>query len=256
MFNRNRYIFHIAYPENIYKHLGLFKNKNEVVITIHQTPQYFDLHPQHRYWIGRASKLIVMSASLEEYFKKHFPTLPVKFIPHPVDTDFFKMNGHKEDQVILVGNWLRDHQFAQRVFSQLSSNINILVVTAKANWHHYNSETVSLKSGIPDEELLQLYQRSKVVFLPLTSYTANNALAEAISCGCKVVVASDHLDLAVFKIKNNPVTVGLNTQQAIDLIESEIRNWSETDAKRDRELAKGYYSNEVIGRETALYLIS
>jgi glycosyltransferase involved in cell wall biosynthesis len=49
---------------------------------------------------------------------------------------------------------------------------------------------VETYSGLDDTELVRLYQRADVLFLPLLQSTANNALLEGIACGLPVVSTS------------------------------------------------------------------
>ena len=45
------------------------------------------------------------------------------------------------------------------------------------------------KAGIPEGELLQLYQSASVLLMPLRDATANNAILEGMACGVPLVVS-------------------------------------------------------------------
>lgn len=194
--NPNKYIFHIIYGENVYKYLGYFKRGNEVVLTLHQPTEYFKKVEMSKFCSLRLiDKLIVMSQEMEDYFISRFPEKPIKYIPHGVDTNYFKPLGEKQNQIIMIGNWLRDFNFASLLFTALLNkfpDIKIVVLTNQANHSHFDKAKIKLLSNISDAELLTLYQQSKVLFLPLNRFTANNALLEGASCGCYLIIASDN----------------------------------------------------------------
>ena len=140
-------------------------------------------------------KIIVLSKEMELFFKDLFPDKPILFIPHGVDTTYFKPKKSKLRNILQVGNWLRDFELASKVYNYLNvkdPKLSITVITNPPNHKYFiSNKNVTCVSGIKDYELLELYQYSKIVFLPLKKFTANNALIEALSCGCEVVIATN-----------------------------------------------------------------
>ena len=140
-----------------------------------------------------------MSSDMEEYFKEKFPEVKeVKHIAHGVEVNYFIPKRNNVDQILMIGNWLRNFEFASKVFKafEFDKNIEIKVLTSEANFNFFNSNNnVVLLNGISDLELLNLYQNSKVVFVPVKQFTANNAILEACSCGCQVIVATPQQNL-------------------------------------------------------------
>jgi glycosyltransferase involved in cell wall biosynthesis len=84
---------------------------------------------------------------------------------------------------------------------------------------------VSVQSGIDDDALRAMYQQADVLFLPVTSATANNTVLEGIACGLPVVTTDlaslrcylpgqeailikendpEHLAAALLKLYHNP----------------------------------------------------
>lgn len=195
VFNHGKYVFHIIYGENIYKFLGWFKFRNKIVLTLHQPPSVLSKNKRFLNSLKNVDKIIVMSKEQKLFLEKTFPGKPVQFIPHGVDTDYFRANEHKETQMLQIGNWLRDFELASKVYHYMESiKKGILInIVARSKYHHFfsSNKNVSYKSDIEDSQLLELFQKSKVVFLPLKDFTANNSLTEAMSCECEVVIATD-----------------------------------------------------------------
>lgn len=192
--------FHFIYGENSYMDFSRFIRKgNRIVCTFHQPYQWF----QSPLWLERLKtidQIILVGNSEVKEFESVVGEGKVSFIPHGIRTDFYcpDFNKGKEHLLLTVGNWLRDYDFANKIYQRLLQDDDQLQIVVVAN----PSMTASLQShprlrcltGITDEELLDLYRRCSVLFLPLKRYTANNSLLEAAACGCNIVIASDFKD--------------------------------------------------------------
>lgn len=193
-------IFHFIYAENTFRYLGYFKRyTNKIVCTYHQPQDFFVSNHIFKKGIRQADKIICISPDMCAFFKKQRgPKFnSVEYIPHGVDTEYFKCNeGKKQKSILMVGNWLRDFEFANKVFQKILiervdvKHINI--VTLEANYKYFIlDDRIKLMSGISDKKLLDLYTECSVLFLPLKKMTANNALLEGASCGCTIIIATD-----------------------------------------------------------------
>ena len=257
LFNPAKYIFHIIYGENIYKYLGYFKRKNKIVLTLHQPPSFFENKSGAQLRaLKQADKLIVMSKEMEDYFKLEFPSKPVMFIPHGVDTEYFKPCGIKGNQILMVGNWLRDFLFAAQFFTLLKARrpeIDIIVLTSEQTHYHLHDVPVKLLSSVTDDELLKLYQSSKILFLPLTSFTANNALLEAFSTGCQVIISTDrsnHLADA-----QSPVRfIDMDVEGAYIEIQQILAEYSSSIDSYTRDYVRNNFDWRIIGNQTSLFI--
>lgn len=257
--NPQTYIFHIIYGESIFKYLGYFKFGNKIALTLHQPPSFFENSNQRSFikQLKKVDKLIVMSTEMEVYFKKKFPQKEILFIPHGVNTNFFMPKGQKNNQILIVGSWLRDFEFASRVFSRFilfMPDILITVVTKKENHIYFQDNTnVRLLSSIEDVELLNAYQQSKVVFLPLKQFTANNALLEALACGCKVIVATE---FGYLKNSNkSPILyVNDNVEDVCRCFIEVFENWGVYEIYNSQSFVSENYSWEFIGKQTKFFL--
>lgn len=260
IFNQKKYFYHIIYGENIFKHLGSFKFGNKIAVTFHQPPSYFEAHDQKLLLknINKVDKLIVMSTEMEAYFMNKFPDKEILFIPHGVDIDFFKPDGIKENQILLIGSWLRNFEFAAKVFNRLLSlnpTVLITVITNEKNLFYFKDLSIKLLSSISDEELLKYYQSSKIVFLPLKQFTANNSLLEALSCGCQVVVAT-HLENFVKDNNTKVLFIEDNIDNAYDCLISTLENWKSEDEIIIRNSIIQNASWNVIADKTADFINS
>ena len=193
-------IFHLIYGDNLY--IPLFRTVrcfSKVVCTFHQPYSFFESGS----WQNRLHHLdgiILVSESELELFKDASSNNNVVYIPHGVYTDFFRPSSEvsKSKSILTVGNWLRDYEFANGVYKKfLSSNPDweVHVVASDINLKRVSDGDRIIKHrGISDEELLNLYRKSSILFLPLLRYTANNALLEAAAAGCNVLIACNHSD--------------------------------------------------------------
>lgn len=256
----NQLIFHLIYGENTYKHLGKFKFGNKIALTLHQPPSFFIDEKQKSFVnsLKLVDKLIVMSAEMETYFKSLFPTKDIKYIPHGIDTTFFKPKDTKKNQIIMVGNWLRDFDFAAKVFQSLISrnvNLTINIITHPNNYFSFSGVNVTLLSDIKDDELLKLYQESKIVFLPLFRFTANNAILEASACGCSVIVATDKNNFLV-KNESSVLFVEKEIESVCETIENQLENWTTEKGLKNRDNMIAQFDWHIIARQTKQFLLS
>ena len=195
-------IFHYIYgDDNFFPWTKkIIKKSNKVVCTFHQP---FSFYQNSKKWgrnIHNADFIILVSNAEIEKFKMMTKKDNVIYIPHGISTHYYKIdnNVNKEEIVLTVGNWLRDYRFADRVYSRLLEirpNLSIHIVSDPKNKEIITlSERIKFMSGITDDQLKEEYQKCSILFLPLTRYTANNALLEASSTGCNIVIASDYPD--------------------------------------------------------------
>jgi glycosyltransferase involved in cell wall biosynthesis len=121
----------------------------------------------------------------------------INVIPHGVDTNYFKPNDHVEQNdkiVLIVGNWMRDFELARtlaEIFYTRDKDIKFIVVSLESNRFYFKDlKNVSFFSKINDDELLQLYNKAQILFLPLKGAIANNALLEAMSCNLPILISN------------------------------------------------------------------
>lgn len=193
--------FHFIYGENLYRDFKLLKVRGcKTVLTLHQPYEWFRNNPE---WIKRLKSvdhIILVGETEVHLFKQLTGKDNVTFVPHGICSDFYcsDFSVKKEKMVLTVGNWLRDFEFADKVYQRILSedkDVRIVIVSNQKNKALITSDDrIQFLSGISDEELRNLYRKTSCLFLPLIRYTANNALLEAGAVGCPILIASDHPD--------------------------------------------------------------
>ncbi len=204
LFRKNQ-VFHFIHPENSYKWLHNFTNKtNNIVCTFHQPASFFLEHPLWIKLIKKIDIIILLTEKDVSLFRQWTGKENVFFIPHGVNCSYFFYNPNisKKQSILMVGNWLRDFELARKVFQiiiKVLPEVEINVVTRIENYIFFRGLKVSLYSNISDDDLRNMYQLSKIVFFPLKQYSANNAILEAASCGCNILISvPDNFDTSYF----------------------------------------------------------
>lgn len=233
-------IFHFIYGENTYKNIRfLFRKSNKLVCTLHQPIEFFEKNFEWKDRLRSLDGIILMSQGDVLKFRELAPQAKVEFIPHGIDVDFYSPNGTiKRNQILMVGNWLRDFKFANEVFQDILNsdrNLSVVVVTSSQNFSQFDAhERLRLVSGISNEALRDLYRESKCLFLPLIAYTANNAVLEAAATNCPIIIAtskssSSYLSEDIIKIlplKKDVVISNLSNPFVSSTRELVISNYS------------------------------
>jgi glycosyltransferase involved in cell wall biosynthesis len=171
------------------KHLR--NHRPKLVATYHQPPEILDSLTIKKV-MSRLDYVTVVSPEQLPYFRKFLNPDRMRSILHGIDIEFFKPgNKRKNDgkfKCITVGHYLRDYRMVRQVAEWLRNHRYI-------EFHVVSSQTAELEGlenvktyrGIDDAKLLDLYQQSDLLFLPLLQSTANNVLLEGIACGLPVL---------------------------------------------------------------------
>ncbi len=193
-------IFHFLYGENHYRYLGNLKRlrkNNFIVCTYHTPPERFREVVTDRRHLSHVDAAIVVSNAQREFFGELVGPQRVFYIPHGIDTDYFRPAtsrpeaGDRPLRALFVGSHLRDlTTLARAARLMLMSERKIVIhVVTKPEYHPQFSElpNVMLYSGIPDADLLRLYREADFYLFPLLDCTANNGLLEALASGLPIV---------------------------------------------------------------------
>lgn len=221
--------FHYIYGENVFfPWLKKFMRKGNIVVcTFHQPYSFFQTGQMWKNRIMKSDYIILVGNTEVEDFKKMTGKDNVVYIPHGITTDYYAINHaiKKQNFVLTVGNWLRDYQFANKVYQKLlgnDPNLEIHIVSNLRNKEYVaQSDRIKFMSGITDDELRDEYLKSSVLFLPLKRYTANNSLLEASATGCNIVIASDYPDNSYIPEKYLSI-VKMNMDSAVAAVENKL----------------------------------
>lgn len=185
----------------------------KMIATYHQPPELLDSLLDKKV-ISKLDLITVVSPEQVSYFENLTDAHKIRSILHGINTNYFKPGDKPKDaekfKCITVGKYLRDFKALREVAEILSQHKNIEFYVVSSDAAEVEGLTnVTVYKGIEDASLLELYQRSHLLFLPLIQSTANNALLEGIACGLPVIstalpsVKAYVPDKAAILLKNN-----------------------------------------------------
>lgn len=225
----NNLVFHFIYGENLFFPWmkKIIRKGNVIVCTFHQPYDFFLNDGNRKQMVLKSDRIILVGETEIEKFKSLTRKDNVVYIPHGICTDFYSIdeNIKKEHCVLTVGSWLRDYEFANKVYQELikkDSTFQIHIVSNPKNKELITlSDRITFMSGITDNQLREEYLKSSILFLPLTRYTANNSLLEASATGCNIIIASDYPDNSYIPEKYLSI-VKMNVDAVVNTIEERL----------------------------------
>lgn len=200
-------VLHHIYGEDTFLLSGLnyFKKNKKIVATFHQPPERF-IRIMPLYWrklAKKADRIIALSPSQLDFFKRKLGEGEVSLIPHGIDIEYFKPPEKKVNDMfcLSVGDHLRDYDTLINAMKLVSSetDLNCVIISKKIKKIPSQSN-IKIKANISDSELLQLYRSASFFVLPLEQATANNVLLESMACGLPIITTK--LDDIVFYTQN------------------------------------------------------
>jgi glycosyltransferase involved in cell wall biosynthesis len=199
MLTEGGYIYHFLYGETTYHYAGSLNNfrQNRVVATFHQPPVGIEKAVQIDWHIRQLSAVICVGRNQQDYFRDKLEEDRIFFVPLGVDTEYYippaTFGTRNPDLCLFVGTNYRDFPTLRGVIELVSyrrPQTQFVAVTSPQNFDligvHSN---LTLRSGITESELLELYHSAALMVMPLTHATANNALLESMACGLPLVVS-------------------------------------------------------------------
>jgi glycosyltransferase involved in cell wall biosynthesis len=166
-------------------------NKTKIISMFHQPPEMLHTLINNNVfkYIDHA---IVLSRLQAEDLSSVMQRDSISELLHGVDVDYFKPDNTCRDKVkfivLSVGNWLRDYDTVIKVSDSMRSypDIDFHVVASRVSLPE-GQHNIQVHKNISDDELLHLYQKANVFFMPMLDATANNAILEALACGVPIV---------------------------------------------------------------------
>ena len=199
MFKCKNTIYHVMEGDFGYRHLGRLNGwrGNKVVATYHLPPARLENDISHKAHLDQLSAIFVVGRNQIPFFEPHVAREKIHWVPLGIDTKYFqpvtkrpKENGQK--QCLFVGRHMRDLDTLKGVVERFAAddtlNVTTVLVTDQAGKEMFvGIDGVDARVRIPEEELLDLYQQSDLLLLPLYDSTAVIALLESLCCGLPIV---------------------------------------------------------------------
>jgi glycosyltransferase involved in cell wall biosynthesis len=201
-----RAIYHVLYGEDDYHYLAraarlLHRAGGRLIVSFHQPPDIFDFavpEPAAARILPMLDAALVTTSHQAEHLARWMPAERIHRVPLGVDCAFFSPagNGHRrarDFQCITVGLWQRDFVLLEhltREAAALGLPLRFTVVSSPDVAETFAAiPGVTAYTGIPDEELRDLYRESDLLVLPLVQAAASNTLLEAMACGLPVLAS-------------------------------------------------------------------
>ncbi|NSW52306.1 MAG: glycosyltransferase family 4 protein [Anaerolineae bacterium] len=191
-------IFHFLYGETTYHYCGSLNHHrgNRILATFHLPPAGIQRSWMIEKPLQQLSAVVCVGTSQQDYLGKIVGHERVFFAPLGIDLDYYtplqSFSERDPDLCLVVGDNYRDFATLRGVIelvSYLRPQTHFVAVLPQRCYalvgEHPN---LTMKSKIPEAELLALYRSASLMVLPLTDATANNAVLEAMACGLPMVV--------------------------------------------------------------------
>lgn len=191
-------IYHFLYGETTYHYAGYLNHfrGNRIVASFHLPLPGLQKAVQAKEHIRRLSAVICLGRTQQEFFADVMDPDRIFFAPLGVDIEYYTQPNSFEARdpnlCIFVGENYRDFPTLRGVIELMAYRrpaTRFVAVLPKRSHELVGCHpNLTLLSGLPESDLLQLYQSASVVIMPLKDAVANNALLEAMACGLPVVM--------------------------------------------------------------------
>lgn len=195
-------LVHFLYADHDYYYAGRIASifGAKVVGTFWFSIEEFERRMPNKAHLHHLDLVIATGRAQMKYLARFVPAERLAYLPLGVDTNFFRPpktpeNRWKENPRILqVGNNRRDFNTALSVFQRLKKrcpDLEMHMVGCRELAPQFAQEPdVIFYSFLNDEQLLNLYQKSTLLLLPLLEGGSSNALNEALATGLPVVATN------------------------------------------------------------------
>lgn len=169
-------------------------NRVKNIATFHKPENVLKQTISNPKYLQRLDSAIAVGINQVEFLKEWLKNDNVVYIPHGVDTAFFKpdFSKRKENSILFVGQHLRDFDALNYAIPKLVAKIPTIEINIvlKKEFHkkiESRKSNVKVFSGVNDNILRDMYQSATLLFLPLKDVTACNSILEAMACGLPII---------------------------------------------------------------------
>lgn len=249
-------IGHVLYFEHHHAAFSAWRRApRKIIATLHHPPAQIERWPRAHEDLRRVRSAIVLYQRDLDFFEHHVGRGRVAFVHHGVDTTFFtpgQVPNERRPRLLYIGINGRDTDMLQRVVRRLvrthpDVQIDVLIPNPRHKprllfkltglWHH---PSVTLRWGVGDKALRELYQSSDLLLLPLRFAGACNAIVESLASGLPVVTTDvggvrDYGAGSIY-----PVVPAGDDTAMVELIDRYLTNgsWRDQVASRCRTFAE------------------
>jgi glycosyltransferase involved in cell wall biosynthesis len=199
---KHRTVYHILYGDQFFRYLGRMRlaRRARIVASFHLPPKRLEKELKTVEHLSTLDAVIVVGSNQAQFFRGLVDDQRIHVVPHGVDTMVFRPGEGKSraeqglKRCLFVGMHERDFEMLEGVIDIVEGYdlaVAFDVVTAPEKEAAFaGRKQVTFHCGVPEENLIELYQRADVLLQPLLDCTANNAILEGLACGVPIL-ASD-----------------------------------------------------------------
>jgi glycosyltransferase involved in cell wall biosynthesis len=241
--------------------LNNYLSKFRVAATFHKPPDILARTIKDTSYLKKINGAVAVGENQVDFLKNWLDLEKVRFIPHGIDTAFFKPDESrkKENTLLFVGQHLRDFEALNYAVPRLKEKIPSLKINAVLRNDFANkilpNDAISVFSGLDDEDLRKMYQEAALLFLPLENVTACNSILEGMACGLPVI-STDIAGNRGYVENNSGVLVPPNDYKAlVDETVALLRNQDKRTemGRNSREASLGFEWGKVSEMVMAFY---
>ncbi|KXN98427.1 hypothetical protein LS48_11835 [Aequorivita aquimaris] len=243
-------VVHFLNGERDIRHLDFFKRRfpnTKFVATFHKPPSILQERIPNPAALRHLDGAIGVGENQIAFLRSRLGLDRVAYIPHGVDTHFFKPDPtvKKPNTLLFVGQHLRDFDTFNKTVPTLAEKVKDLkvnVVIHPAYTHKiFPHKCITIFTEVKDVQLRHFYQEASLLFLPLLDSTACNSLLEAMACGLPIITSAVGGNRAYLSDTGNVLIENKNVERFINetvaILQDEARLETLGKASREKALA-------------------